>query len=942
VRINHDVSQIGGKITSFEYDEAKKQIRGSAEPKDEAVWDQLRRGILTSFSQSGTYAYRRCKACKADILGRGNYCAACKADVVVQYAVGELIEISFCDIGALQTALILHIKADGSQELRKIAPKTPESVIDAAKLEADRAAASFAAAAKRTPQAPDGKFTPRSSGPVHECLTAAGYEHKRTGSSTDGNETVPTTSYEHASGASVIVRGEDSWEHNDGHGRTRTGSGVEDLKAHLDACHAKAAGSGVREIRDFLKSAYTRENAEQSLAKAGFSILERSETYDSFRFVVKHSAGCVMVPIPPDSEAGKNMAELRSKIAPEHLMGQGLEEEPHITLRYGFTDGMDAIGQYVAQQNPFLVTFGGTAAFEPSEHSDNAAPLHVKVVSDDLKRMNSEIAKVGTWKESNFDYNPHATLGYVDPDVVYSYVNFDDMEGMSFTADRILLSPAEGTRTTIDLHREGDKAMAFEQFTLTEISGIKRVFGEAPDVFVKRATTEIMSKTSSTVTITMSGPDKDGNYSYVDNFGKAVQVSDNLARFINKAEKKTKRVAGEDLPASAFLIVLDPDDTSTWNLPVKFSTEAKCKSHIRNALARFDELKDVPQDVKDAAWKKLVALAKKHGIEVDEDTDKAVIAYQIHKAEIDLAKSMYDVADLSQLLQAIKWIELRQIFEGEYEDDDENLTIAGRLRAWLADGVDILKTMVDEETAELVSEPALKAALLNKGAESMKKFDELLKGVQGFSGHFKAAHGHHEAKAAHHMKCAAAHGEACETHKAAGAEHHKMAAHMAADKVHAGHHKTMGDHHMKMASHHTDKAAHHTAMHKTHQAMCENCKAMCDHLEGTGKAFKAAAALEPDTPQANEAMTKAMESFTATMAKMEDLLKAQTPEATAAAVAKAVKAELAAQPEPTRATVIPIARPGEPVNKAAGPVGDDDSYDNSGGLRRGLAAAISK
>lgn len=82
---------------------------------------------------------------------------------------------------------------------------------------------------------------------------------------------------------------------------------------------------------------------------------------------------------------------------------------------------------------------------------------------------------------------------------------------------------------------------------------------------------------------------------------------------------KTKRVDGEDLPASAFLIVLDPDKTDTWNLPVKFSTEAKTKSHIQNALSRFSELKDVPQPDKDKAWKELVALAKKHGIHVSDE-----------------------------------------------------------------------------------------------------------------------------------------------------------------------------------------------------------------------------------------------------------------------------------------------------------------------------------
>jgi HK97 family phage prohead protease len=89
-------------------------------------------------------------------------------------------------------------------------------------------------------------------------------------------------------------------------------------------------------------------------------------------------------------------------------------------------------------------------------------------------------------------------------------------------------------------------------------------------------------------------------------------------------EAKTMRVDGEDLTADCFLIVLDPEKTDTWNLPVKFSTDEKTKSHLRDALARFDQLKDVPQDVKDKAWKRLLELCKEHGIDIsDEDKERS-------------------------------------------------------------------------------------------------------------------------------------------------------------------------------------------------------------------------------------------------------------------------------------------------------------------------------
>jgi hypothetical protein len=87
------------------------------------------------------------------------------------------------------------------------------------------------------------------------------------------------------------------------------------------------------------------------------------------------------------------------------------------------------------------------------------------------------------------------------------------------------------------------------------------------------------------------------------------------------AKSKTKRVADEDLPASAFAYVGDPEDTSTWKLPIHFSDEEKTKSHIRNALARFEQTEGIPEGERAKVKARIIAAAKKHGIEV---TEKAI------------------------------------------------------------------------------------------------------------------------------------------------------------------------------------------------------------------------------------------------------------------------------------------------------------------------------
>ena len=84
----------------------------------------------------------------------------------------------------------------------------------------------------------------------------------------------------------------------------------------------------------------------------------------------------------------------------------------------------------------------------------------------------------------------------------------------------------------------------------------------------------------------------------------------------------TKKVDGENLTADCFLIVGDPEKTDTWNLPWKFSDEEKTKSHLRDALSRFDQVQGASAAQKKEVWDKLVKLCKEHDIEVSEGDDE--------------------------------------------------------------------------------------------------------------------------------------------------------------------------------------------------------------------------------------------------------------------------------------------------------------------------------
>jgi ATP-dependent Clp protease protease subunit len=81
---------------------------------------------------------------------------------------------------------------------------------------------------------------------------------------------------------------------------------------------------------------------------------------------------------------------------------------------------------------------------------------------------------------------------------------------------------------------------------------------------------------------------------------------------------KIKEVDSEHLTAGDFIYVGDPDKTDTWSLPWHFSTDEKTKSHLRDALARFDQDEVIPESHKPEAYAKLLRLCKEHGIEVSQ------------------------------------------------------------------------------------------------------------------------------------------------------------------------------------------------------------------------------------------------------------------------------------------------------------------------------------
>jgi hypothetical protein len=227
---------------------------------------------------------------------------------------------------------------------------------------------------------------------------------------------------------------------------------------------------------------------------------------------------------------------------------------------------------------------------------------------------------------------------------------------------------------------------------------------------------------------------------------------------------KTKTVAGVALPAHCFAYVGDSEKTETWKLPIEFpGDDKKTKSHIRNALARFDQTQGIPDGERSKVKAKIEAAARAHGIEVD--GEKSMRGMTALKASIDKAaeakgmvKGLYDVSRFADVLNSMAYLYECAFFEAEMEGDESE--VPGELKDLLDSMTETFIAMATEEAREL-SAKQKKGDTMKTAEELQKEAQELEKAAKkSLATHFAKAASHHEKladvhekMAAHHEKC---------------------------------------------------------------------------------------------------------------------------------------------------------------------------------------------
>lgn len=129
-----------------------------------------------------------------------------------------------------------------------------------------------------------------------------------------------------------------------------------------------------------------------------------------------YTYGCLMLYLPDTIQSYWQV--WKDLIDSEDYDADGFEDEPHVTVQYGFADHVTA-GEVIAQIEPFPceIKFGAFSLFE----NDNDV-LKIDIISSDLRKLNKKINDKFDITSSYPDYKPHATVAYLKKGMGKKYI----------------------------------------------------------------------------------------------------------------------------------------------------------------------------------------------------------------------------------------------------------------------------------------------------------------------------------------------------------------------------------------------------------------------------------------------------------------------------------------------------------------------------------------
>jgi 2'-5' RNA ligase len=138
-----------------------------------------------------------------------------------------------------------------------------------------------------------------------------------------------------------------------------------------------------------------------------------------------HKYCSLIVKLPP--QVSKFITDWSSEhVLEDHLGPSGRELDPHITVKYGFTDGSEETVQKIrallGRHGPIQIRLRDLAFF--ARENKNGIPLYISVDSPELVDLNRSITELFDAVDSYPEYIPHVTIAYLSsPEIARTYAS---------------------------------------------------------------------------------------------------------------------------------------------------------------------------------------------------------------------------------------------------------------------------------------------------------------------------------------------------------------------------------------------------------------------------------------------------------------------------------------------------------------------------------------
>lgn len=149
-----------------------------------------------------------------------------------------------------------------------------------------------------------------------------------------------------------------------------------------------------------------------------------------------------------DAPARSLIEKMTSLIGQADLADKGIEDKPHITIKYGLHTENKGLVESIANSfpGPVKVTLGDISLFETPEYD----VVKIDVESPELHRLNRAMCKL-SHTDTFPGYKPHLTLAYVKPGMGQKYVAQNPLKGMELSFHTVTFSNKSRVKSRLAL-----------------------------------------------------------------------------------------------------------------------------------------------------------------------------------------------------------------------------------------------------------------------------------------------------------------------------------------------------------------------------------------------------------------------------------------------------------------------------------------------------------